>query len=78
MSINNLNFILGPKELLWSGGCLNTACVFYENALKKKCYLKSEVLAAVTMKITFFSDVTPYIWVDKYHSVREVAFFHDF
>lgn len=36
--------------------------------------MRSEVLAAVTMKITFFSDVTPYIWVDKYQSVREVAF----
>ena len=32
--MNNLNFFPGPKELLWNGGCLNTACVFYESALK--------------------------------------------
>jgi len=33
MSINNLNFLLGPKGLFWSGDYL-TACLFYENALK--------------------------------------------
>ena len=26
------------------------------------------------MKTTFFSDLTPYIWVDKYQRVTEVAF----